>query len=236
MVLVCHKHDFIFLKTRKTAGTSIEMALETLCVPPGQEITEFRPKQLSEYGIVGSRGDDYKLKGFRRISRPWDWRNHRPASFVFRMLGKDEWNRRKKITAVRNPFDRMVSYYHYAAQFRPDAPKDFREIREDFRDFCYAGKWKTDRNIVFLRGKYIIDHAVRFEHMSDDLRSIAKTLGLPLDPDAIPVTKSMASTRKAHDVPDYYTKDVINHVRRRMSWVFDHYDYALDPQPKYQPA
>lgn len=233
MVLVCHKHAFIYLKTRKTAGTSIEMALETLCVPPGQAITEPRPVQKSEYGIVGRRGNEHKLEGIKKILRPWEWRNHQTAGFVYRAIGKDEWDRRPKITAIRNPFDRMVSYYHFAARLRDDAPTDFDEIRKEFRDFCYAGKWSTDRKVVHLGGKFIIDHAVRFEHMADDLRSIAATLNLPLDPSAIPVTKSMAKVRKKHDVPDYYTHDIIHHVKKRMSWVFDHFDYPLEPQPKF---
>jgi len=32
-VIISHEHKFIFLKTKKTAGTSIELALSQLCGP-----------------------------------------------------------------------------------------------------------------------------------------------------------------------------------------------------------
>ena len=32
-MIISHEHKFIFLKTRKTAGTSIELALSQLCGP-----------------------------------------------------------------------------------------------------------------------------------------------------------------------------------------------------------
>ena len=35
MTLVSHRKRFIFLKTHKTAGTSVEVALEPLCAPNG---------------------------------------------------------------------------------------------------------------------------------------------------------------------------------------------------------
>lgn len=237
MVLVCHKHDFIFLKTRKTAGTSIEMALEPLCVPPGQKIVEFHPVQVSEYGIVGRRGDQYRLKGWRKPLRYREWRNHRSAAFVRRMIGQKEWDRRLKITAVRNPFDRMVSYFHYMANiFGRKQPTGLDETRKAFRAFCHGSEWEDDRRIVFLDDKFIIDRAIRFEHMADDLKQLSTDLELPITPDAMPVTKSMAKVRKKFDVPDYFDADLVELVKTRMSWVFDHYDYATAPQPKYAPA
>ncbi len=236
MVLVCHKHPFIFLKTRKTAGKSVEMALETLCVPPGQAITEPRPYQNSEYGIIGRRGDRYKLKGWRRPLRLWEWRNHQSAAFVYRKIGQEEWDKRRKITSIRNPFDRMVSYYHFITRKDPNAPTEFSQIRSAFAEFCKSRRWRDDRRVVHLNGKFIIDHAVRLEHMADDLKQIASALELPLDPSAIPVTKSMAKSRKAYDVPDYYDQDVIDVIKSRMAWVFDHYDYPTEPQPKFAPA
>jgi len=41
MVLVSHTHEFIFMKTHKTASTSVEMFFERFCVP--QECEFMRP-------------------------------------------------------------------------------------------------------------------------------------------------------------------------------------------------
>ncbi len=235
MVLVCHKHDFIFLKTHKTASTSIEMALEALCVPPGQTITETRPYQVSEYGIVGRRGPEHRISVFQKLFGSGNWRNHASAAFVYRKIGHAEWERRKKITTIRNPFDRTVSYYHFKANQRTNPPTDFDEIRKDFAAFCQSREWTDDRRIVFLKGKFIIQRAVRFEHMAEDLVQLAQDMNLPLSPDAVPVTKSMAKLRKDYDVPDYFTPKLVDVVKKRLSWVFDHYDYPLEPQPKYAP-
>ena len=40
-MIVSHKHKFIFIKTKKTAGTAIEAALSELCGPQ-DVITPFR--------------------------------------------------------------------------------------------------------------------------------------------------------------------------------------------------
>ena len=55
MVAVSHSHKFIFLKTRKTAGTSIEMLLEPLCTEPNSVVTEERATSITRQGIVGRR-------------------------------------------------------------------------------------------------------------------------------------------------------------------------------------
>lgn len=236
MVLVCHNHPFIFLKTRKTAGTSVEMVLEQLCVPPGTAITEHHPASFTEFGIVGRRGDDYKPRGLKRLMRFREWRNHQSAAFVHRMLGDEAWAAHPRITSVRNPFDRTVSYFYYKLSTMGEQIGDtnFEAVRRRFSEFVRGKRWHDDREIVFLKGRYIIDHAVRFEHMADDLRAIAAKLDLPLDRGSIPVTKSTSGARKTHDVPEYYDQGLVEIVKSRMSWVFDHFDYPLEPQPKYE--
>ena len=42
-MIASHQHRFIFLKTRKTAGTSVEIALSKVC-GPDDIITEISPE------------------------------------------------------------------------------------------------------------------------------------------------------------------------------------------------
>jgi len=90
MALVCYEHNFIFLKTYKTAGTSVEMALEPLCVPPGTEIVEHHPVIKTRYGIVGRRGPATKDGGggLNKIKRRFEWWGHMGALGVRLRVGK----------------------------------------------------------------------------------------------------------------------------------------------------
>lgn len=55
MALVSYKHNFVFIKTHKTASTSAEMFLEPFCARPGHMVTMTSPPRESEYGIIGCR-------------------------------------------------------------------------------------------------------------------------------------------------------------------------------------
>ena len=67
-MIVSHKHKFIFLKTKKTAGTSIELALSPFCgdsdilAPLARrgEVTADRARcaELEDAWLVGKRAAD----------------------------------------------------------------------------------------------------------------------------------------------------------------------------------
>ena len=63
MTLVSHKHQFVFLKTRKTAGTSIEMLLEPFCAPPGHVPVERTEGMVTPHGVIGHRLQPIDLRG-----------------------------------------------------------------------------------------------------------------------------------------------------------------------------
>lgn len=56
-MLVSHRHRFIYTKTVKTAGSSIESYFEPFCMPEGEwALAEHHNGYETSAGIVGFRG------------------------------------------------------------------------------------------------------------------------------------------------------------------------------------
>jgi len=237
MVLVCYPHNFIFLKTAKTAGTSVEMFLEPLCLPPpppeNTQVVEHRPEVKTRYGIVGRRGqwpDPEGVWPLKYIRYRLEWRNHRSARFVRLRLGKKRWHQSTRITTIRNPFDKAVSRFHFKYRHKKIEGLDFSTLRAKFLEYMQYNYQDGDKPIVFLWGKYIIDGEIRFEHLREDLQTLQRDLALPIDPVAnLPHEKSMKKSRKSYPVPDYYDRKSIEIVKSKLAWMFDRFDYPTEP-------
>lgn len=225
MVLVSHDRGFVFLKTRKTAGTSIEMLLEPFCAPKGHVVTEATPCLRSRTGIVGRRIlPAPERKYFRRFFR--DWRNHMAAIHVAQWLGPRRWNSYVKVSSVREPFDRMVSAFHWE---KPTLDPE-RSVQEQFREYL-RGKWPNDDVIVSIDGKIVVDHFIRFESIREDLAELCTRIGLEIDLSNLPHAKDHKARRMAKPIDAYYDDETIQIVRHRMAWVFDNFDYPEAPTP-----
>lgn len=58
-MLISHRKKFIFTKTNKTAGTSIESYYERFCMPVGEwEESHAREEYISDTGVIGYRGSN----------------------------------------------------------------------------------------------------------------------------------------------------------------------------------
>ena len=228
MVLVSFDKEFVFLKTRKTAGTTVEMCLEPACTPMRGPVREKTRSRISRQGIVGSRLSGLRRPKFlfRNLNR---WRNHMPAAEVRDAIGAEKFDRYLKITSVRNPFDRCVSLFHYR---NPDMVRDgadFARTRAAFRDFILGVNWPGDVDTTHVGGQFAVDRAIRFERLAEDIHAIAEEVGVVLDAGAMPHTKSTASARKAQVTAEYYDAETTEQVKSKMAWVFDHYGYSTDP-------
>lgn len=229
MVLVSFDKEFVFLKTRKTAGTTVEMCLEPAYAPSRGPVKEKTKSRVTKQGIVGSRlsGLRHPKWLFRNSNR---WRNHMPAEEVREAIGDDRFDRYTKITSVRNPFDRCVSLFHYRNPDLVRGGADFAEIHAAFRDFILQVNWPGDVETTHVRGRFCVDRVIRFESLAEDIRAVAAEMGVQLQEGAVPHTKSTASARKAHATADYYDRETTEKVKSKMAWVFDHYGYPVTPE------
>ena len=142
MVLVSHKHKFIFLKTRKTAGSSIELYLQKYCGPPSYTPNEITDCVQTKHGIIGFMSPfgalETRKERARRARKPGNeiWRSHMKAGKVKENLPGEQWETYRKLSAVRNPFDRTVSLYYFRNNLQGRAiPDDFADVVDDFTRF-----------------------------------------------------------------------------------------------------
>lgn len=181
-MIVSHKHRFIFLKTRKTAGTSVELALSRYC-GPDDIITPVAAEDEVLRGRMGGRGpQNYALP--LRMYAPRDWAllalrgrrrvgyNHMPAPMVRRWVGEEVWKDYYKFTIERNPWDAAVSFYYWRTG----------SDRPAFPEFVRSGALRElaeNSSIYSIEGEPVADRVCRFESLADDVREVGLELGLP---------------------------------------------------------
>src|SRR5438132_5407591 len=124
-MIISHKHKFIFIKTVKTAGTSLEVFLSQHC-GPDDVLTLFDPP------IEGHQPRNYNGSGdhISEILRipfgpRYVWRcllarrerfyNHMPAWLIRLRIPPTVWNSYFKFCVERNPWDKVLSHYHMHA-------------------------------------------------------------------------------------------------------------------------
>jgi hypothetical protein len=235
-MLISHVHQFIYLKTRKTAGTSVEMAFQPWAAGNSSaEVVEKTHAKVSVNGIIGSRmirNADY---------RPADkiWYNHMPAEEIERRMAPRLWERYLKFAVVRNPFDKVVSNFHryHSGRFlahgranqSPPEPVDAAETRALFRDYVLNQEWRTDEEVVTLRGARCVDVLLRYECLRNDIDQLATRLEIDPTKVLLPVTKDGKALRKAQPLDAYYDAETIDKVRLKLGWMFDWGGYPDTP-------
>jgi hypothetical protein len=210
-MIVSHEHKFIFLKTKKTAGTSIELALSALC-GDADVITPLT--EIDEALRAGHRGaQNWRLHGWWGSPRPfWQRRfvkftaedygfyNHMPAEQARALLNDDTvWRSYFKFAFDRNPWDRQVSFYHHRYRREAEPPPFSSFIKGDSRARI------NNYEIYSIDGDVAVDFVGRYERLEEDLKHALAEVGLTLD-QALPRAKT---TFRKSDKPyrDYYDSD-----------------------------
>lgn len=200
-MIVSHRHRFVFVKTKKTAGTSLEIALSGICGPE-DVITPISPADEAERRRLGhpgpqnlaaprERGAHGLLRAVRRRG-PRRFRNHSPAAALHRLLPAAAWQEYFTFCFDRNPWDRALSLYHWL-----DGPRRFDSIAEFLRSGAERPFSNYDRYAI--DGIVAVDRVYRYEDMADALAEISQRLALP-SPLTLPAhrAKSAARTDRRH--------------------------------------
>jgi hypothetical protein len=184
-MILSHKYKLIFIKTAKTAGTSIEVFLSKHC-GPADILTPIEPPveghQARNYlgfinpipEILERPGKIFSALRHSMTSREKFYR-HMPASEIQKRVPASVWNGYFKFCVERNPWDKVLSHYHmHAAREGGLLSLDEYLARGRFplNYFRY-----TDR---FGR-KIIVDRILCYENLLTELGEVFSQLKIPFE-------------------------------------------------------
>jgi hypothetical protein len=189
-MIISHKHKFIFIKSRKTAGTSIECFLSGY-VGPNDIVTRIEEDRKREVEWHVPQNHD----GFQ---------THNNAEFIMN-YDKEIFENYFTFTAIRNPWDRIVSYFHYS---NPKKPKKY------FKKWLLMGSKDREKLTPFYKvdGKQVVDDFIRFEHLEQDLKALCLTLGLKYNEKFLIKTKHTTRPDKS-EYKTYYNNETESFIR-----------------------
>jgi hypothetical protein len=180
-VIISHTHKYIFIKSLKTAGTSVEAALSKHC---------------GSNDVVTPLGDywfnrDERGEWIHSAMNAEGFFQHDPVDEVKRKVAPEIWDEYFKFSIARNPWDRVVSNFSWETRNKPELrparrwyhrvgiPFDeFRETTKIFANFV-AGDWPTNDQFYVIDEALCVDFIVRYEHLAEDLEAVCKRVGLP---------------------------------------------------------
>lgn len=215
MTVVSHEHQFIFLRTRKTASTSLFVSIARYAgkggiiaevsdgpdyginaannLTPFHRLSAGRKLQVANAAI----SDSLKLlrhgrKGNKAGRLRERFSEHMTARDLRAELGDKIWHTYFKFAFERNPWDRVLSFYHWQ-KYRHNISCSFAEFLKVIAskdpkqlESVHAENW-SNWPIYTIDDTIAVDFMARYEDLKSDLQKAMDKAGVAFDgwlPDA----------------------------------------------------
>ena len=187
-MILSNKYKFIFIKTTKTAGTSIEVDLGRV-LGDSDIATPIYP------AIKG-----HKPKNFKRGFLKKDFYNHMPASEVRSYIGRDIFKDYFVFCIEREPVDKCISHY---SMLRNSPHHNKNNFNLTFDEYVERKKFPIDtKKYIDANGELLVNKIIKYEHLYDELDDVAKLLGFKINL----VSKAKTGLREEIKVSDIQRK------------------------------
>ena len=205
-MIISHKYKFIFIKTRKTAGTSVEIALSRYCGP--DDILS--PISLSDEPIRGKffcRPRNYLRTGSETglgLNVLWSFASRieqlRPNTVPFRLRRKwSNWMHSDLIRANNGYYNHMGaaevkalcesdvwnSYFKFCVDREPVdktiSHYSYLSKHSSIDEYLDEGEVCSDFDKYSIDQEICVDKIINFSSLTGELSSVCKDLGIPFD-------------------------------------------------------
>lgn len=169
MALISFEHQFIFIKTTKTAGTSIEIDLS---------------QRLEDDAIVTPiipAVDQHLPRNYLSPKGEQIFWNHMSTQQIEQRLGSEAFSKMFKFCVEREPVDKCISYFHMFRNSPTHNPNN--EFTQSWQEFCETGKFPVNlQNYTRARNgkpELMVDRVLRYDRLDTDLPELLDQLGIP---------------------------------------------------------
>lgn len=211
-MIVSFDKSFVFVKTKKTAGTSVEIVLSTVCgaddiitpITAADERVRYSfgalprnycadPELEARYHKAIKTGG---WKNIRKISRDEikdkrNFWNHMPASLAQTKLSPAFWDSAFKFTVERHPYEKAVSAAYWRGRNKglesDDAFRAFMDQTIETGRFRNIGLYSQNGNLL-------VDRVLQYSTLWQELDEVACKLGI-----SIPETQPRAKGQSRKD-------------------------------------
>ncbi len=209
-MLISDSNEFIFLRMRKVASTSMKAVLLPLCIQrPTGRLAHLKSRAWLEwdYHKYVSRAHDDILAAQRRM----------PA---------EKFARYFKFAFVRNPWDRLVSEYEFLLE-RPAHGRHARVKKLDnFKQFIHMQIPRGDAyqlNMLCDRqGNLLVDFVGKLENLQSDWQTVCERIGIPYQ------ALARSNVTQHRHFQDYYDNESKQLVARHWSREIELFEYGFD--------
>lgn len=210
-MIISYKHKFVFVKTTKTAGTSIEIALARHCGDDDviTRIADEDEKIKMELGLRGRQNTTATLNDGRNV----ELFNHAKAVRARRVVGLKNWRDWFTFACERNPYDRVVSAYYFSMKnktLRGDTTHGLtfdvwvNKVRP--LEALHNAGW----GLYTVDDEIIVDKVFKFEDLNGAMTEIYQRLGVTKGSE-LPQTKTSDRKPTYRELYTDETREIVAH-------------------------
>jgi len=222
-MVLSHANRFIFIHVAKTGGMSVREALQPYSAEPEKFVMRRPPKMVKDR--------------VNPLYKVWETLLlHAKASDAKRELPPEVFKRYFKFAFVRNPWDQLVSMYHFILR-EPEAPKHDQVKAlgsfDAFVDWAVATPEPFPKGLPKLQsemitdagGNLLVDFVGAYENLEEDFDEITRILGIRA---VLPHVN-----RSAHrDYRDHYNDRTCAVVAEHFRPDIERFAYSFDGSPR----
>ena len=215
-MIVSHKHKFIFFKSRKTAGSSIQVALAKHCGDDDIITGQYRD------GI-----DDNSHSTGLNMDKFWTNHPHPTIAETKQFLGDEIWNTYFKFAFIRNPFEIQVSRYFWEKKGKIKIAEDCSI--DGFKEWVRGGNMLSHDMLhpyIMIGDNIELDYIGRFENLNHDFDYVCSMFNIPKI--ELPVKKG--GYRDKLHFSEYYDEETTNLVGNFHTKDLINFGYDFNPE------